>query len=290
MPNIANKKIYGLIWSLFGSLCFTTMMSLIKFLDPNVKGAVLVFIRYLFCLIFFLPFFLKAGVKKTIKTQRPYLHLLRVIFSCLGVTCTYYGYRNLPLAVAASLGFISPLMTTALAIVFLKEIVSSKKWILILVGYLGVLVVIQPPEFSFNSAVYILLLANFFASASVICSKKLIATESINCMIFYINVISTFFSGICAYFMWVTPSSQDFIILSFIGLIGITLQLCYVKSLQYANPSFLAPFEYIRLIIAMPLGFMLFQEIPTLRVFLGSSIIIVAIFLITRLESSNRII
>jgi len=165
------NKLRGLAWSLFGSLCFTTVMSLAKLLDPSVKGAVLVFIRCLFGLIFFLPFLLKAGVE-TLKTQRPFLHLLRVIFTCLAIACTYYGYRNLPLAVGTSLGFTAPLMTTALAILVLKEVVTIKKWVLIFVGYLGVLVIVQPPEFSFNSAVYILLLANLFASSSLICAKK----------------------------------------------------------------------------------------------------------------------
>lgn len=281
------NKLRGLAWSLFGSLCFTTVMSLAKLLDPSVKGAVLVFIRCLFGLIFFLPFLLKAGVE-TLKTQRPFLHLLRVIFTCLAIACTYYGYRNLPLAVGTSLGFTAPLMTTALAILVLKEVVTIKKWVLIFVGYLGVLVIVQPPEFSFNSAVYILLLANLFASSSLICAKKLTATESTISMMFYVNVISTILSGIAACFVWITPSLQDFIILVFLGLIGVTAQLCYVKSLQCANPSFLAPFEYSRLIIAIPIGFVLFSELPTMWTLIGSGVIIAATLLVTRLELSKE--
>jgi len=107
-------------------------------------------------------------------------------------------------------------------------------------------------------------------------------------MMFYVNVISTILSGIAACFVWITPSLQDFIILVFLGLIGVTAQLCYVKSLQCANPSFLAPFEYSRLIIAIPIGFVLFSELPTMWTLIGSGVIIAATLLVTRLELSKE--
>lgn len=274
-------------WSLAGSVCFTTAMSCAKLLDPSVKGAVLVFFRCFFGLIFFLPFLFKEGFSN-LKTKRPLLHILRVLFTCSAIACTYYGYRNLPLAMATSLGFTAPLMTTALAILVLKEVVTIKKWALIIAGYMGVLVIVHPADFAFNNAVYILLLANLFASSSVICGKKLTATESTISMMFYVNVISTLLSGSVAYFMWVTPSQHDLIVLIFLGLMGVTAQFCYIRSLQNANPSFLAPFEYSRLIIAIPIGFVIFSELPTMWMLVGAGIIIAATLLVTRMELGKR--
>jgi drug/metabolite transporter (DMT)-like permease len=284
LPNtVHQKKLYGMAWSLLGSLCFTTAMSLAKLLDPSVKGAVLVFFRCLFGLIFFLPFLVREGIS-TLKTKRPLLHLLRVLFTCSAIACTYYGYRNLPLAMATSIGFTAPLMTTALAILVLKEMVSIKKWLLIIVGYCGVLVIVHPSDFTFNNAVYVLLLANLFASSSVICGKKLTTTESTISMMFYMNVISTLLTGAVVCFAWVTPSLHDLIILIFLGLMGVSAQFCYIRSLQNANPSFLAPFEYSRLIIAIPIGFVIFSELPTLWTLLGGGVIIAATLLVTRME------
>lgn len=282
LPN-NHTKLLGMLWSLAGSVCFTTAMSCAKLLDPSVKGAVLVFFRCLFGLIFFLPFLLKEGFGN-VKTKRPLLHILRVSFTCSAIACTYYGYRNLPLAMATSLGFTAPLMTTALAILVLKEVVTLRKWALIIVGYMGVLVIVHPADFTFNNAVYVLLLANLFASGSIICGKKLTATESTISMMFYVNVISTLLSGSVAYFMWVTPSTHDFIILIFLGLMGVTAQFCYIRSLQNANPSFLAPFEYSCLIIAIPIGFLIFSELPTLWTLIGAGVIISATLLVTRME------
>ncbi len=279
-------KLLSVAWSLFGSLCFTAVMSISKFLDPSVKGVVLVFIRCLFGLIFFLPFLLKTGVD-SINTKRLSLHLLRVICVCLTIACIYYGYRNLPLAVATSIGFTAPLMTTTLAIVLLKEAVTFKKWILIIVGYLGILIIIRPPEFTFNSAVYILLLANFFASAALIFAKKLTTTESTISMMFYLNVCGALISGVLACFSWENPAFQDWIVLIVMGLIGMTAQFCYVKSLQYGKPSFLAPLEYSRLVMAIPIGLFLFNEFPTFWTIFGSGIIVVVTLLITRMELSK---
>jgi drug/metabolite transporter (DMT)-like permease len=279
---------YGIMFSLCGSLCFTTAMSIAKLLDPSVKGAVLVFIRCLFGLIFFLPFLIKSGVQ-TLKTQRPFLHILRVTFTCLSITCTYYGYRNLPLAMGTAIGFTAPLMTTALAILILKENVTLTKWLLIITGYLGVLVIVQPTEFRLNDAVYILLLANLFASLSLICAKKLTATESTVNIMFYVNVISTILSGIAASFVWFTPSLPDCGLLMLLGLFGVLAQFCYVKSLQHSAPSFLAPFDYSRLIIAVPIGFILFSEMPTLWTIFGAAIIIAATLFVTRLSLAKNI-
>ena len=289
LMNANQNKLRGIAWSLFSSLCFTTGMSLAKLLDPSVKGAVLVFFRCLFGLILFLPFLLKEG-GDNLKTKRPYLHVLRAVFSCSAIACTYYGYRNLPLAMATSIGFTAPLMITALAILVLKEVVTIKKWVLIIIGYAGVLVIVHPSNFVFNNAVYILLLANLFASSSVICGKKLTATESTNSMMFYVNVISTLLSGGAAYFLWITPSAHDLIVLIFLGLMGVTGQFCYIRSLQNANPSFLAPFEYSRLIIAIPVGFVLFNELPTPWTLLGGGIIIAATLLVTRMELSSDVL
>ena len=288
MPNTINQsKLHGMVWSLCGSICFTTAMSCAKLLDPSVKGAVLVFFRCFFGLIFFLPFLFKEGFGN-LKTKRPLLHILRVLFTCSAIACTYYGYRNLPLAMATSLGFTAPLMTTALAILVLKEVVTIKKWALIIAGYMGVLVIVHPADFAFNNAVYVLLLANLFASSSIICGKKLTATESTISMMFYVNVISTLLSGSVAYFMWVTPSIRDLAILVFLGLMGVTAQFCYIRSLQNANPSFLAPFEYSRLIIAIPIGFVIFSELPTMWTLVGAGIIIAATLLVSRMELGKR--
>lgn len=287
LSNTHPNKLQGMIWSLCGSVCFTTAMSCAKLLDPSVKGAVLVFFRCLFGLIFFLPFLFKEGVHH-LKTKRPLLHFLRVLFTCSAIACTYYGYRNLPLAMATSIGFTAPLMTTALAIFVLKEIVGIKKWALIIIGYMGVLVIVHPANFAFDNAVYVLLLANFFASSAIICGKKLTETESTISMMFYVNVISTLLSGGVAYFTWVSPSAYDLVVLLFLGLMGVTAQFCYIRSLQNANPSFLAPFEYSRLIIAIPIGFVLFSELPTLWTLVGAGVIIAATMLVTRMELGNQ--
>ena len=281
----ANKR-RALCWNILGSCCFTTGMTLAKFLSPEVKGIILVFFRCLFGLLFFSPFLIKAKVD-VIKTKRLPLHLLRVGFVCAAIACTYYGYRNLPLALATTLGFTAPLFTMILAIIILQERVRPLNWFLLALGYSGVLVIARPNSFDINHAVYILLLANFFASCSTICSKKLTATEPALRMMLYLNTLSTLLAGCLACFYWIQPIQQDFLILLALGALGVSAQYCILRSLQIAAPSFLAPFDYMRLIIAVPIGYLVFGEVPTWHVALGSGIIILSTALLLRVRPAS---
>ena len=128
---------------------------------------------------------------------------------------------------------------------------------------------------------------HFLKVTALIFAKKLTTTESTISMMFYLNVCGALISGILACFSWENPAFQDWIVLIVMGLIGMTAQFCYVKSLQYGKPSFLAPLEYSRLVMAIPIGLFLFNEFPTFWTIFGSGIIVVVTLLITRMELSK---
>lgn len=268
-----------LLWA----LSFSIAMALSKVLSPNIPNITMLFMRYLFGFLFFIPFVIKSEIKEFC-TSRPALHLTRVIFIILAMTCTYYSYRNLPIALATSIGMTGPLFTTLLAILILKDKVSLSKWGLIFMGYLGVIVIMRPHEISNHSAIFIQFLANLFAALSINCVKLLSRTESTLTIMFYANAATTFIVGFLAYFVWILPDPKDLMILIAIGGLGVFSQFCAVTALKYSNPSFLAPFEYTRLCIAIPIGFFFFGETPTIWMLFGSIIIIGSTYGLARLE------
>jgi drug/metabolite transporter (DMT)-like permease len=100
----------------------------------------------------------------------------------------------------------------------------------------------------------------------------------------YTTTITTLIAAILALSVWKTPSFSDLMILVAIGGFGILSQYCSITALRYANPSYLAPFEYTRMCFAIPVGFIFFEEFPTLWTLVGSLIIIGATYGLTRLE------
>jgi len=277
-------KMVGAGLMLLWGISFSSAMAFAKTLDPEIHSFVLLFIRCAFGLMVFAPFAMSAGIE-SVKTRRPFLHLLRIGFLIGAMTCTYYAYRNLPLATATSIGMTGPLFTTLLSIVLLQDHVSWQKWAVILFGYLGVVVMVRPDVMPVDFAVWVEILANVFAALSIITVKMLSRTEKSITILIYANIVTCLVGAALAASVWQTPSADDMMALFFIGALGALSQFCSVNALKYANPSFLAPFEYTRLVFAIPLGFWIFGEVPTLWTFLGTLMIVVATYGLTRIEA-----
>jgi drug/metabolite transporter (DMT)-like permease len=281
-----SPKLMGAGFMLLWALSFSSAMAVAKTLSPDIHSIMVIFMRYVFGLIFFSPFVFQTGFQG-FKTSRPLLHFTRIICMIIAMGCTYFAYRNLPLALATSIGMTGPLFTTVLAMLLLKDSVSLPKWVLIIFGYLGVLVMVQPHEMPISVGVWVELLANLFAALTIICVKLLSRTESTLTLMLYANTATTFIVGILALTIWQTPSTADFFTLAAVGGLGVLSQFSYVSALKCASPSYLAPFEYTRMCFAIPVGYAFFQEVPTLWMILGSLMIIGATYGLTRLELST---
>lgn len=116
------------------------------------------------------------------------LHIIRIILDVLAMLCTYYTYRNLPSAFATSIGVTGPIFTTALSGLILKEFIGYKKWVLVILGYIGVLIVIKPTSFILDIAIITALLANLLAAICIIIIKILSRKDLIITIMLFGNV------------------------------------------------------------------------------------------------------
>lgn len=274
-----------IVWS----LCFSVVMTLAKKISPEVSGATLIFCRLLIGLTFAMPLFIRQGMGTIVKTQFIKSHLIRAMVVTCAMGFTYYAYRNLPLAEAASIGQTGPLFTSLLAVFILKEKMTLSKWLAILIGYTGVLFIIKPGQADFNIALLAALAANLLSGIAIIMAKKLSHTDSSQTILFYGTVGTLILTSLQVLFSWQTPSALDFTYLIFIGASGMLSQFCYLQALHYAPASFVTPFEYTRLCVTIPIGYIVFGEIPDLYSLLGSLIIVASIIFLVRqqVESNN---
>lgn len=283
----ANGNLLGILWMLSWAVSFSTTMSLSKIIQPTVDVTMMLFMRCLFGVCFFLPFALR-NQENTFKTNRLPLHLLRAVFASTSMLCTYHAYSNLPLAFATSIGFTAPLIISVLSIFFLGENVSKSKWAAIIAGYIGVLVMVNPSGHGMDSNVLIALMANILASCGIIVTKKLSRTESTYTIMAYFMIAGLAFSGLLVGFSWKTPSMNDMIVLCCMGATATISQFSYFRALKHADASTVAPFEYSRLVFAIPVGFYFFGELVSWHTLVGSIIIVVSTYAISTMSVQKQ--
>lgn len=284
----SNTKLKAALLATFSALALSTSMALARKLGDDIPTTLIVFVRGCFGFIFFLPFFLKNNLA-IFKTNRIHLHILRAFLAVSAMLCTYYTYRNLPVAFATSIGMSGAIFTTTLSWFILKDYIGIFRWGLVLLGYMGVIVVIRPTTYLLDIAIITSLLANIFASLSIITAKILSRTDSTITMMLYSNigivVVSALISGGQGSELL---TSIDWIILSMTGLLGVSAQFALLNAIKLSSPSYIAPFEYTRMVFAILIGFIIFFEVPDMFTIIGSAIIITATYSLTYYESKKE--
>lgn len=257
-------------------------------IDPSIPTSIKVLIRASFGLFFFSPIIFKDGFK-VFHSNKPRLQLTRILYMSVAMGGTYYTYSNLPFTLAISIGFTGPIFTAALSYFILKDRLSWGQWGSIIVGYIGVLIMTNP-QGEINNAVYVGILANIFTGLSLIYAKKLTRIDSRNTIVILgsIGVIITSSVWTLGYWLmnvyqnplassiWIWPDWSDVKLLMGMGFLGAFSQIAYITALKHASPSFLAPFEYSRLVIAVPLGLLLGENLPQHQEFIGILLIIIS--------------
>ncbi|MBN9565300.1 MAG: DMT family transporter [Alphaproteobacteria bacterium] len=283
IPPQVQHSIIGVLWMVAWACCINLAMVTAKFLTPNISNAMIILMRNLFAFIILLPM-ISLTKDRVFQTKQPFRQAVNSVLIVSTMACTYYAYRHLPLAFATSIGFSGPLITTVLSILFLKDEVLWQKWLWISIGYLGVLIVLHPIQVTVNYAVFILLLANVLASLAIINRKILLKTDSPESILLIGNTGGLVLAAIVSIFFWQNIAFKDLILLVGIGSFGILSQYCYLNALKNKDPSFVSPFEYSRLIMAIPIGIWVFNEHFKLTIATGGLFIVLAGIAILKLQ------
>ncbi len=273
----------GALWMLLGGLLFSLMSLGIKFLGEGMDSFQIAFLRALFGLIAILPFALRRGIRP-LKTKVFHLHLFRAIVGVSGMLSIFYAITHLPLADAVALTFTRPLFLILLAVLFLGEIIRWRRWTATLVGFLGVLVMVQANA-SFELASAVALFGALMVALVSVFLKKLSVTEAPTTMMLYFGVMASLFSLLPALLVWVPPSWEELLILAVIASLGSGANFCAIRAFAVGEATAVAPFDYTRLIFSGVLGYLVFSEIPTLGMIIGALIIVGSSLYIVRRES-----
>ena len=273
MQNNENKSVLnGIGLMIIATVLFSVMHASIKYMSSSLHPFEIAFFRNLFGLIVIAPWFIKYGLEP-LKTKKIKLHMARSFFNVIAMLSFFYSLSIAPLADVASLAFTAPLFASILAVVFLKEIIGIKRIMAIILGFIGAIIVIDPVYSSINNGHILTLLSASVWSVSLIIIKILGRTESSVTITSYMVIIMIPLSGIAALFYWETPTINDLIFLVIIGISGTAAQMLLAQALRQGDTSIIMPFDFLKLIWAVGIGYLFFFEVPSLNTWLGSIII-----------------
>jgi len=263
------------------TLAFTLMYAAIKLAGPVPIGQV-VFFRGFFALIpLFVWTFFTVGPLNAIKTQRPAYHIVRSVLGTTSMFSSFLAVQLLPLVTVTAFNFVSPIFAVILAAVFLKEHVGKYRWGAVLIGFGGVLLMLEPHgglmallTLKLSKGVAYAIVSSFLTAVVVVWIRQMSATERCEAIVFYFMTACAAMGAIVM--IWdsvpLTPAMTFWLVTC--GLLGGIGQLVMTYSYRYGEPSLLAPFDYISMIWAMILGWFVFAEMPVAMVMAGAGVVI----------------
>ncbi len=262
----------GILWFVVSLFVSSINDVLTKHLGNSIGPYQVVFLRYLFGIITLLPFMLFHG-KQSFVTSRPMVHITRGVLLFGGITLWCHALNVVIVTVATVINFTIPLFVLILARLFLGENVTISRWVATIVGLLGVIIIINPVSPNFNSMSALLVVGSIMFACLDIINKKYVIKESMFSMLFFSNLVTLILSAIPAFSEWITPSINNLLLLLLLGG-GANLILYFLlKSFALVEASAVAPYRYIELLISASLGYIIFNETPTMSTIIGALII-----------------
>lgn len=273
-------------WMVLTALTFGAMSTIIRIVSDDVHPFEAGFFRSLFGLIWIAPMLARHG-RPALRGGRRLGYMMRSGFSVFGLIGSFYGVVHMTIADAISLSFTAPLFVTMGAALILHERVRLRRWTATLVGFAGVMVIIQPgPQLFDNPTAFIVLTAAAASAGSMLTVRSLAASEHPNAIVAGMAIYLTPLSLIPALFVWTWPSWGTLGWMVLLGLFGTLGQLTVTRALAAAEASVVMPFDYLRLPVGALVAFLIFGEAPTLRTFVGAGIVACSTIYIARREAA----
>ncbi|MDX3927410.1 MAG: DMT family transporter [Shinella sp.] len=283
----------GILLKVSSVVVFVGMSTLIKAAGSDISTGQITFYRSAFAMV---PIMLYLAVRGELvdafRTGNIPGHLARGFVGILAMSFGFYGLVHLPLPEAIAIGYAMPLIAVMIAAVFLKEMVGVYRWSAVLVGLAGVVIITWPRLTLFDGegiapasalgAVAVLASATLGAVAMILV-RKLVQTEKTHTIVLYFSLSASVYSLATLPFGWSDLSMRALIFLALAGFCGGIAQILLTESYRHADVSTIAPFEYTSIALGIVIGYVLFDDIPTLTMLVGTAIVISAgIFIIFR--------
>ena len=259
------------------------MVTLIKILGGVVASVVIVAGRSLFGLLILSPMLFRNGMGSLASPQIK-LHLIRGCFVAVGINLGFYSLTTLPITTVTILFFTAPLFVTLLARPVLGEQVGWRRISATLIGFAGAVFVIRPGWAGFDPRLLIPVASSVFFSVSLVLHKKLSETDPPWVLMFYMFAPTLLLTLPLAIVHWAPLSTLSLLIIMVVSVFATMRTYCDIRGYSTGDVSFVAPFQYLRILFIGAIAYILFDEILQPNEWLGMSVIISSTLYIAQRE------
>lgn len=265
------------MWLMAGvALVFASHDSISKILISTLPVIFVAWVRYCIHTVLVTGLIVSNKGPKVFHTKRPWLHLLRA-FCLLGDSLTFmFGLTHVPIAESTALVFLAPAFVTILSPLLFGIKASRYQWLSVILGFTGVLIIINPASDGFSLWMLFPLASAFFFAIYQLLTQLAMESDSASVCSFYVGIFCTAIMSVVVPFYWVTPDSWQWVLLAVLGSLGLAAHFLMAKSYQYASSAVLAPLGYLQIIFATLYGVLLFNGYPVASSLLGIGLIFIS--------------
>ena len=285
------RPLSGIFLMCAAVFCFTLIDSSAKWLAAvGFIPIQITFIRYLGHFLSSLLIFFPQQGRRIFESRRPYIQIMRAVILMVGTFFNFMALKYLPLNITVAIFFAAPLVISVLSIPILGERVPLKKFLAVLVGFLGVVIIIQPGSVGFQFEMLYSLIALICASMYFILTRMVVKVDENPVCQIYSSGIPTLLLFPFVLNIWEWPSNWlDILAMGLMGLAATFGHSFTTVAHSWAKASTLAPVIYVQLIFMTAISWLVFNHLPTINTATGTIVIILTGLYLIRLEQKTKI-
>lgn len=264
----------GILLVLLATAAFGWMDACSKTLAGRLDPVQILWVRYALSLPFVLLMAAPRGIVSTARSSRPWLQLARAFVIVVEMTLVVAAYRTLPLADAHAIFAVTPLLVTALSMPLLGEPVGWRRWLAVLIGMLGVLVIVRPGLGVVQPGALLALLCAAIYAAYQVMTRIVGRTDSARTTMLWQIGAGTVMLSLVGPWFWTSPTGTEWLLLLAIALLGLVGHWALVQALAQAPAVVLQPFSYAMLPWAAFTGWLVFGDLPDGWTVIGALIVV----------------
>lgn len=281
----SNQTARGIIALVIATLFFAAQDAITKHLTQTLSVAQIVNVRFFFFSIFALLYAARnTGIKIAFRSSRPLMQIMRGLLICSEIALFAYALHFLGLAEMHTIFACFPLIITVLSVPILGESVGWRRWLAIILGFIGTLIIIQPGSGVFSPYAMIALVCAFMFAIYNLLTRKVSHHDSFETSLLYFGVVGFLGSLVAAPFYWQAPNADQTFWLLVISTTGIIGHLLLIKALQWAPAVILQPFNYFILVWAMIISYFVYDEVLDALTLSGAAVVVMSGVYIARRE------
>lgn len=270
--SLQTPALRGILLMCISTVAFSVMHGLVRFVSEMLPPFQIAFFRNVFGLAFLLPLLMRSRFA-ILRTQRIGLHALRGVINIVAMLMFFTALSISPLAKVTALSFTAPIFMAILAVLVLGERFRIYRWLAILFGFLGMLIILRPGLVAIDTGALLVTGSAALWAVAMVLIKILSRTDSSLTIVAYMGIFLGIFSIFPALWVWQPFGLETLGWMVLIGLFGSIAQMSLSQSLKETDPTALMPFDFLKLIWTALIGAWFFGEVPDIYTWIGAAVI-----------------